>query len=296
MFLILMNILLISQIKKGLLQDFVKYLNGQQSLRVAGGTKEAVIAIISQYKTDADGKPFIGTLPGRKPSRGRFIQCHPGLHVSGCPWSRHLVASHLSSPIGSNGARLYPIGPSATHFSSAIEGITKGFIPCPHCQPDQSIPSSDLKVYLAQELDRFADDTARSDKPLDVERFRQLIILLRKYPSAGQNEKLRPLLPKLQTSSAHRDCLKQTVLELGSSGTAHDLDLLDTVMVNSPFWDLRMVAAAAIGEIGGMKASLMIEKASVNEPYYFVKRWMSAALLRTEQRSSIKESERNNEP
>lgn len=83
------------------------------------------------------------------------------------------------------------------------------------------------------------------------------------------------------TEHPDRELAKQLLLILGSAATVEDIPIMARVVQESPYWDLRMYAAAALGNPAlASEAKSVLKQADAQEPFYFVRDWIQAAQLR----------------
>jgi HEAT repeat protein len=89
-----------------------------------------------------------------------------------------------------------------------------------------------------------------------------------------------PLRKVVEVSASHagnaRWVARRALLALGQVGTTEDVPLLRKALLKSPYWDVRMFAAAALGNLSAPSAGEALTVASTQEPYYFVRRWIEA--------------------
>ena len=57
------------------------------------------------------------------------------------------------------------------------------------------------------------------------------------------------------------------------------LPQLGRILKSSPYWDMRMYAAASLGRMGSTDADAVLAETEKAEPLYFVRHWIAAARL-----------------
>ena len=73
---------------------------------------------------------------------------------------------------------------------------------------------------------------------------------------------------------------KNPILGLAKVASSEDIPVLTHVLMESPYWDLRLYAAGALGSIHHPQAVAVLREAEKKKPFYVVRPGIQAALLR----------------
>ncbi|MDP6526901.1 MAG: HEAT repeat domain-containing protein, partial [Kiritimatiellia bacterium] len=193
-------------------------------------------------------------------------------HVAGCPWS--LPASR---------GRLAPKS-SVVKYDSPEKAMAAGHLPCRYCLPARWLARSGngSSLLLGKILAETAERIVGVPKPGDAERAENLLHAVITNGDKNALQAVRKILQAARGEKAGkaRRVVKTALTALGTVGNHEDVPVIARYLSDSPFWDVRCYAAAALGQLGGKESLRALTSAEPKEPYYFVRHWIQAARLR----------------
>lgn len=267
--------------RKELVAGYAGALNRMlPEVRLEGGSEKVADHLSETYAKAAGDSNFVGWARApRSVTRGMNYPGVPGLHVAGCPWARDVVITYAAS--SGTKAKVFPHLPDLEPVAEPGRGIEKGFAPCPHCQPGRWISDKEMNSLLKARFEVHCRQLAKDWQAVHSSELDGLLGEFMRRPSDDLRPQIHELLKQAHLHApGDRRVIRRALQAIAAVGTTEDIPLMARILDESPYWDIRMYAAAALGCVQSDASLTALEEAASKEPYYFTHRWIDAARQR----------------
>jgi len=254
----------------------------------SGSARRGAQRISDRLLKEAGSAEFVGRKsPIFKGGNTREFDVIVEIHIAGCPHAQETRSQALA--FGGRTA-MHPGNPNPLlKLQNPDIALETGHAQCPHCMPLRWL--QDREDLAAKVRRRLAVLTQRSEKESSLETGTmttqaevEFVSLLGTFLQVDLSE-LRSELHEVVRQNYHRNpqhfgILRQALRALGTVATEDDVPLLAEILHGSPHWDLRLLAAGALGSVKHPTALTALRKARETEPFYFVRHAVAAAELR----------------
>ena len=247
--------------------------------------RRSVQSLSDRLLKEAGSAKFVGRKsPIFKGGRTREFDVVVVVHISGCP---HAVETQAQGLAFGRRSAMFPGDPNPLlKLEDLGIALETGHAHCPHCMPlrwlqDQKDVVEKVGLRLAVLAERSERESSLKTGAVTTQAEMELASLLGVFWQADLSE-LRPEIGKLVQQDYHRDpqhfgILQQAMRALGTVATEADVPLLAEILHESPHWDLRLLAAGALGNVKHPTALTALREASEADPFYFVHHAAEAA-------------------
>ncbi|WP_291169911.1 CsgG/HfaB family protein [Gimesia sp.] len=267
------------------LQDLVQQYAGSKVGTFGGRAAQVRKAqqIVDSLLEEANGSAFMArkTPVFRDSGEPTLIEV---MHVAGCPHSYLSSQLRMAARLPIPTATSSDVDNGLTLSDDAETGIEKGWIPCPHCRPLRWAESERVERHLTKQLAEAIDDYIINESEVAKVKLMDLVITSQDRPTPRIGESLRRLCKHICSQPTGDRTLHAKVLQtMAKLTTPDDVSWLITLIEDTPWWDVRINASAALATIADESIPIALSKSIDREPFYYVRHGLEAARARAQE-------------
>lgn len=236
--------------------------------------------LVDRLLEEADGSPFVArkTPVFGDDGKASLIDI---MHIAGCPHSHLSSLSRMAARLPSPTATTPTVDNGLTRSDDAETGIEKRWVPCPHCRPLRWAKDESVERHLTERLAVVIEDYIGNGSEVAKVELANLVTAFQDHPAPRARESLRRLSEYLCNQAIGDRTFHAKALQAMARVTEpDDASWLMALVETTPWWDVRINAAAALATIADESIPVALSKAIAREPFYFVRHGLEAARAR----------------
>ncbi len=239
--------------------------------------------LVDRLLEEADGSTFVArkTPVFNDDDEPSLIEV---MHIAGCPHSSLSNPSRMAARLPVPTATTPYVDNGLTLSDDADTGIEKGWVPCPHCRPLRWAKNESVERHLTKRLAEVVDEYISNGSEVAMVELMNLVIASQDRPTPGTAESLRRLCEHVCSQpTGDRTFHAKALQAIAKVTTPDDASWLIALLENTPWWDVRINAAAALATIADESVPVALSRSIDREQFYFVRHGLEAARARAQE-------------